>query len=65
MSTFVQRPPGSGAVKARTGSAKPQQASTHLDARTAPRAHAAVLRPIDLERRARFVRGEADVPRGA
>jgi len=65
MSTFVQRPPGFGAAKPRTGTAKPQQASSHPDARKAPPAHVAVLRPIDLERRARFVRGEADALRGA
>ena len=65
MSTFVQRPPGSGGANPRRGVAKPQLASSFAEARKAPLAHATVLRPIDLERRARFVRGEADVPRGA
>ena len=65
MSTFVQRPPGSGAAIPRMEASKPQRALSLAEARKAPPVHAAVLRPIDLERRARFVRGEAEVPRGA
>ena len=65
MSTSLQRTPGFGAAKLRTEAAKPQPASLLPDARKAPAVRAAVLRPIDLERRARFARMETDAPRGA
>jgi len=65
MSTYMQRPLGLGAAKLRPGTARPQQVSSLPDARKAPPAHLAVLRAIDLERRARFVRGEADASRRA
>jgi len=65
MSTFVQRPPGSGAAIPRIQAPKPRLAASLVETRQSPPVHTAVLRPIDLERRARFVRGEADVPRGA
>ena len=67
MSTFLQRPPRFGAAKLRTQAVNAPQAvapnaPTRVEARPAP---AAVLRPIDLERRARFARMETDAPRGA
>ena len=65
MSTFVQRPPGSGAAVPRIQAPKPQLAMSLVEERPSPPIHTAVLRLIDLERRARFVRGEADVTRGA
>ena len=73
MSTFLQRPPRSGAAKLRPQASRGSQAVRLPDARTpnAPTrlevrpAPEAVLRPIDLERRARFARIETDAPRGA
>ena len=73
MPTFLQRPPRSGATKLRPQSPRAPQAVSLPDARTPNAATrvetrpacAAVLRPIDLERRARFARVEADAPRGA
>ena len=65
MTTFVQRPPGFGAANPRIQAQKPQPARGLVEARKSPPVHTAVLRPIDLERRARFVRGEADAPRSA
>ena len=74
MSTFMQRPPGSSAAEPCKQAQSPARAASLADARTpsaAPRAagpqsaRAAVLRPINLERRARFARMEADASRGA
>ena len=73
MSTFLQRPPRFGAAKLRPKAPRAPQAVSIPDARTpnaptrveARPAPAAVLRPIDLERRARFARMETDAPRGA
>ena len=73
MPTFLQRPPRFGAAKLRTEAAKAPRCTSLPDAPravtptriAAPPARAAVLRPINLERRARFARMEADAPRGA
>ena len=73
MSTFLQRPPRPGAARLRSEAAKAPRSMSLPDARTpsAPTsveerpAREAVLRPIDLERRARFARMETDAPRGA
>jgi len=73
VSTFLPRPPRSGGAKPRTQALSPPQVLSSPDARTLsaptraePRpALATVLRPINLERRARFARLEADAPRGA
>jgi hypothetical protein len=73
MSTFLQRPPRCGAAKLRAQAASSRQSISLPNAgkpvvsgrvETKP-ASAAVLRPINLERRARFARMETDAPRGA